>query len=113
MRGAQVMLRTNNGLYECIKAGAAYRKLFSLLEEQLEITTTVYQALCPSAPGGSMTASLDEVVARMARNKVGLGTQAARAGSATRGLHRPLPGMHCGGYLAHKLPCEQLCAACW
>ena len=83
----QVMLRTNNGLYECTKAGAAYRKLFSSLEEQLEITTTVYHALCPAAPGGSMTASLDEVVARMARSKVGAG-RVLRGRAGDMRMHR-------------------------
>eukprot|EP00955_Chlamydomonas_euryale_P098086 365123-Chlamydomonas_euryale.AAC.26 len=68
--GTTVQVKTNLALYELVKPGPRYRKAFADFQEQLEIVKTVYSALCPEV-GGQITTSLDEVVAKMARNKVG------------------------------------------
>ena len=65
----QVQIKTSLALYELSRPAQKYRKAFADLLEQLEISKVVYSSLCTEA-GGSMTASLDEVVAKMARAKV-------------------------------------------
>jgi hypothetical protein len=67
---SQVQIKTSLALYELSRPAQKYRKSFNDLQEQLEISRVVYGALSPEA-GGSVTASLDEVVAKMARAKVG------------------------------------------
>ncbi len=67
--GTQVQIKTHLGLYELSRPAQKYRKTFADLQEQLEIAHAVYNSLC-SDNGGSATASMDEVVAKMARTKV-------------------------------------------
>ncbi|KAF5833085.1 hypothetical protein DUNSADRAFT_10703, partial [Dunaliella salina] len=69
---SQVVLKTASALYECVRPSASYRKLFSQLEEQLDICHQVYLALCPDV-GGSLKASYEDVVAKLARTKVAKG----------------------------------------
>ena len=66
----QVQIKTSLALYELSRPAQKYRKAYADLLEQLEISRVVYSALSPEA-GGNMAASLDEVVAKMARAKVG------------------------------------------
>eukprot|EP00798_Chlamydomonas_sp_ICE-L_P026224 gene26224-11958_t len=68
--GAQMTLKTALGLYDLVKPSTSYRKVFTQLDEQVSISSQIYLALCPDV-GGCMTASYDEVVAKLARSKVG------------------------------------------
>jgi hypothetical protein len=65
----QVQIKTSLALYEVSRPAQRYRKVFSDLQEQLEISRVVYNALNPDQ-GGTITSTLDEVVAKMARVKV-------------------------------------------
>ena len=71
---SQVQIKTSLALYELSRPVQKYRKSYSDLLEQLEISRAVYSTLSPEA-GGSITATLDDVVAKMARTKVGPGGQ--------------------------------------
>ncbi|MEW5318123.1 MAG: hypothetical protein WDW38_009370 [Sanguina aurantia] len=66
----QVQLKTASGVYTLSRPSPAFRKLFAALEEQLALCSHVYQALCPEV-GGSLTITLDEMIAKLARSKVG------------------------------------------
>ncbi|GAX75038.1 hypothetical protein CEUSTIGMA_g2482.t1 [Chlamydomonas eustigma] len=75
--GTGVQIKTSLALYELSRPAQRYRKAFSDLQEQLEISGVVYSALS-SDQGGAITATLDEVVAKMARAKVGRGYGSTR-----------------------------------
>lgn len=65
----QVLIKTSTALYELVRPATKYRKSHANLAEMLELARGVYTALSPEA-GGSMSASMDEVVAKLARQKV-------------------------------------------
>lgn len=66
---ASVCFHTDSATYTCLRRPAtAFKKLFSHFLESVDITNEVYQALCPAC-GGSPAASLEEVVAKLARAK--------------------------------------------
>jgi Cytosine specific DNA methyltransferase replication foci domain len=65
----QVRVKTAAAEYACVRAAPGYKASFVHLAEQADIAFEVFQALSPSH-GGSPQASLDEVVARLARSKV-------------------------------------------
>lgn len=64
------MLRTSAALYECVRPAPAYRGVWAQGDDALEVAQGVYAALAPQA-GGNPAASWEEVVARLARTKVG------------------------------------------
>lgn len=70
-RQAQVVVQTPKARYACLKPAAAYRAVFGHLMEQADIAWQVCQALSPPL-GGSPEATLDQVVAKLARTKVDL-----------------------------------------
>ena len=66
---ASVCFHTDRATYICLRRPAtAFKKLFTHFLETVDITNEVYQALCPAC-GGSPAASLEEVVAKLARAK--------------------------------------------
>ena len=66
---ANILLFTDICDYICMRPSSVYKKLFMHLSEQADMTYEVYQALNPSS-GGSLGASFEEVVARLARSKI-------------------------------------------
>lgn len=73
----QIMLRTPSAEYACLRPSVAYKKLFAHLTEQAEIASEVARALNPNF-GGSPSSTIEEVVARLSRAKVGKGYSSAR-----------------------------------
>ena len=65
----QLVLRSPHALYELLKPRQTYRKLHCELEEQSALAGHIFTALHPEA-GGKMNITLDEMVAKLARNKV-------------------------------------------
>lgn len=68
----QVRVTTAKGVYTLGKAAASYRAIFEHLSEAAAVTLHSYVALTAST-GGNSQASLSEVVAKLARAKVGWG----------------------------------------
>jgi DNA-cytosine methyltransferase len=66
---ASVCFHTDSATYICLRRPATvFKKLFTHFLETVDITNEVYRALCPAC-GGSPAASLEEVVAKLARAK--------------------------------------------
>ncbi|BDA51554.1 DNA (cytosine-5)-methyltransferase 1B [Coccomyxa sp. Obi] len=66
----QICVKTNLAEYVAAKPAASFKKMFGHLMEQTDISFEVQRALVPSL-GGDPATTLDEVVARLARAKVG------------------------------------------
>lgn len=66
----EVCVTTAEAMYSLGKAATAYRAIFEHLSEAVAVTLHCYMALAPSV-GGNPQASLSEVVAKLARAKVG------------------------------------------
>jgi len=81
---ASVVVTTDAGSYTVLKPSVAYKKVFSNLAGQSDIFYEVFQALSPQH-GGSAFATLEEVVARLARAK------------ATKGFANPREGLLLNG----------------
>ncbi|KAK9918243.1 hypothetical protein WJX75_002529 [Coccomyxa subellipsoidea] len=66
----QICVKTSLAEYVAARPASTFKKMFSHLMEQTDISFEVQRALVPSLGGNSAT-TLDEVVARLARAKVG------------------------------------------
>uniref|UniRef100_A0A383WCP9 Cytosine-specific methyltransferase n=1 Tax=Tetradesmus obliquus TaxID=3088 RepID=A0A383WCP9_TETOB len=75
--GPEVVAVTAKASYVLSKPSQAYRKVFAVLEEQAGLAGYVMQAINPEM-GGSASASLDAVVAKLARAQAGKGYASAR-----------------------------------
>ncbi|PSC75867.1 DNA (cytosine-5)-methyltransferase 1-like [Micractinium conductrix] len=78
-KGVQVIAATVEGQYLLTRPAASYKKVFEPLAEKAAIAFEVHTALSPQL-GGSAFASLEEVVARLARAKACKGYPSAREG---------------------------------
>lgn len=83
-KAAQVVLTTEAATYTLLKPAAAYKKTFAHLAEQADIAYEVHHALSPQL-GGSAFATLEEVVARLARSKACKSYGSAREGLLVNG----------------------------
>ena len=76
---ATALVRTAAAEYELqARPAAGYKKALGAFFAQLSVLREVCAALDPAAPGGSLEASLDEVVLRLARSRVEHGYATAR-----------------------------------
>lgn len=78
-KGVQVIASTKEGQYLLTKPATAYKKVYAPLAEKAAIAFEIHNALSPQL-GGSAFASLEEIVARLARAKVCKGYPSAREG---------------------------------
>ena len=83
-KAVAVSLHTDAATYITVRPNASYKKLFSNLSGQADITFEVVQALMPQH-GGNMQASLEEVIARLARTKALKGFNTPREGLLLNG----------------------------
>jgi hypothetical protein len=81
---AGVVVTTAAASYTLIRPSTAYRKHFEHLAGQAALTMEVHRVLSP-AHGGTTAATLEEVVARLARTKVVKGYSTAREGLLVNG----------------------------
>jgi hypothetical protein len=81
---AAVVLATGAATYVAGRPAAAYKKHFAHLSEQADLAHEVHRALTPQH-GGSAFATLEEVVARLARGRVLKGYGSAREGLLVNG----------------------------
>lgn len=83
-KAVAVSLHTDAATYITVRPAASYKKVFSNLSGQADITFEVVQALMPQH-GGNMQASLEEVIARLARTKTVKGFNTPREGLLLNG----------------------------
>jgi DNA (cytosine-5)-methyltransferase 1 len=81
---AGVVVATAAATYTLSRPSAVYRKHFGHLAEQAALVLEVHHALSP-AHGGTTAATLEEVIARLARTKVVKGYATAREGLLVNG----------------------------
>jgi DNA (cytosine-5)-methyltransferase 1 len=79
-----VSLHTDAATYITVRPAASYKKVFSNLSGQADITFEVVQALMPQL-GGNVQASLEEIIARLARTKTVKGFNTPREGLLLNG----------------------------